>query len=292
MMLIERVMPLVVASKSTLQCRLTDAARQLGLSDDGARTLVHGVPLRLLNCDCFLDKITSRWRYEFGFPYEIGGKHVYGTHMWPLVDTLCWVLREVDRVLTDRQRREYHLRLSDVEHHQDALVEFVPLFRLGAGVAPEYEATSGRGNRTVDWAIPTRGARVLLEVKHRERDVLEQLARVAAGERREDGTAPGPIHNHAILFRNVEDKYIAADPSVQLQGVWIVPGIQQEQADFETAFRALDPKRVHFAVLGGWESSLHVITVRDGDRATLFEAFPQVDGGSSVFERNGGTRDG
>jgi hypothetical protein len=292
MMLIERVMPLVVGGKSTLQHRLIEAALQLGLSTDEARALVHRVPLRLLNCDCFLDKITSRWRYEFGSPYELGNQLLWGTNMWPLVDNLCWVLREVDRVLTERQRREYHLRLSDIEHHQDTLVEFVPLFRMSGGSQPEYETRSGRGNRTVDGAIPTSGARVLLDVKHRDRDFIEQLSRVAAGERDRDGTAPAPTHNHEILFRNVEDKYTAADPSVQLQGVWIVPGIQQEQTDFETAFRALDSALVHFAVLGGWESSIHIVTARTEDRERLFKMFPQVDGGSSVFERCEGTRGG
>jgi hypothetical protein len=150
MMVIEHVMPVVVAAKSTMEHRLIEAGIAIGMSTNEARSLTHQIPVRLLNCDCFLDKITGRWRYEFGFPYEIAEKLVWGTHMWPLVDNLCRVLRTARDLLTERQRRDFLARLSDVDHHQDALAEFVPVFRLRDGLRPEYEVNSGEGRRNVD----------------------------------------------------------------------------------------------------------------------------------------------
>ena len=168
---------------------------------------------------------------------------------------------------------------------QDALVEFVPILRLAVGLCPEYERPTGQGGRTVDWSIPVDGIPVLVEVKRRDLDLIEEMKRVADGEREHDGTAPQPTHDHGRLFRNVEQKYLPMDPSAQLQGVWVVPGLQQEEAEFDQAFRALDYTLVHFAILGGMESGLHILTLRDEDLVKLRRVFPQVTGGSSVFER-------
>jgi hypothetical protein len=122
---------------------------------------------------------------------------------------------------------------------------------------------------------------VLLEVKRRTRDFIEQADQIAD----EMPEAPEPQHDPKILFRSVEHKFVPAYPDERLQGVWIVTDIKQNEGELANAFNTLDPAKVHFAILGDWEPDAYVLSRRAGDRQYLRELFHVQS--SSRFTFNG-----
>ena len=69
--LIEQVLPKVIGEKATLHRRLAAEGKSYGLSDHEIQALISITPLKLLNSECFLDRLTDLWRYEFGLPFYI-----------------------------------------------------------------------------------------------------------------------------------------------------------------------------------------------------------------------------
>ena len=69
-MLVERVFPQVLGGKATLYRMLTAEGKSRCLSDREIEALISIIPLKLLNVDCFFDRLTDLWRYEFGRPYN------------------------------------------------------------------------------------------------------------------------------------------------------------------------------------------------------------------------------
>jgi hypothetical protein len=67
----------------------------------------------------------------------------------------------------------------------------------------------------------------------------------------------------------VETKFRTADPDLQLQGVWIVTNIKQNNERLWAAFAALDSSKVHFAILGDWKSDAYILVRRDEDEQYL-----------------------
>src|SRR5262249_10314632 len=110
-MLIERVLPRVIGGKATLYGRLIAEGKGRGLSVSEIETLVSLIPLKLLNADCFLDRLTDLWRYEYGLPYESISKnqYVWGSDMWPPVTYLFEAVRFAQTRLPAQQRRRYFL---------------------------------------------------------------------------------------------------------------------------------------------------------------------------------------
>ncbi len=105
-------------------------------------------------------------------------------------------------------------------------------------------------------------------VKRRTTDFIQQAERIVT-----EGAAPEPDHDPAVLFRSVEQKFVAANPSVRLQGAWIFTDIQQEEELLARAFSALDPDKVHFAVFGDWKLDVYVLVRRETDRQYLLDLF-------------------
>jgi hypothetical protein len=286
-MLIEHVFPHVVGATASLQDRLAAEGRNAEITPELVDEIVSALPLKILNSECFFDRMTSVWRYEFGLPRRVGGNQLlWGTHMWTPVTILLRVLRVAHQRLSAQQRRRYLERLADLEKHEDVLSEFLPVARLADEVSAEFGHLTGAGGRDVDWRIRAAGHRpVLVEVKNRMRDLLEVADRVEAGERDPDGTAPAPIHNVAILFRGVEDKFRSVEPDEQLQGAWIATDLQQEEVELATAFAALDSTKVHYIILGDWAPGIAVLTRRAADRTMLVELFREQDSGRFTFRR-------
>jgi hypothetical protein len=65
-MLIDAVFPAAVGAKDMLLRRLITLARKQQMNN--LDELVGPVPVRLLNARCFFDRMTQRWRYEYGLP--------------------------------------------------------------------------------------------------------------------------------------------------------------------------------------------------------------------------------
>ncbi len=222
-MMIEHVFPQVVGETALLRDVLRGHLIEAGEPPEHADALLAMVPDPLIGAGAFLDKMTGLWRYEFGVPFEINGSQVWGAHMWVPVAYLGETLKTVNRFLGHGTRAKYLARLNHPERHAITLAEMIPGSKLAAAAHAELEVSGlGVGNSTVDWLIAGNPRRILLDLKSRSRDFIEQMAR--AGDARE---MPEPEHDPALLFRNLEGKFVAADPDTQLQGAWIATHIAQ-----------------------------------------------------------------
>ena len=199
-MFIDQLFPEVVAGKSTLRERLLARAAACGWPEDRANLLLAIVPQRLISSACFLDKMTGLWRYEFGIPYDIAKKFVWGTHMWVAADRLFFALSTAYSRLPEDKRTAYLERLAAPDRHQATLVEMIPAHKVDPTVQMTFEVAGlGAGDRAVDWVIGPQGGRTtLLDVKQRTTDFIQQAERISA-----EGAAPEPDHDPALLFRSV-----------------------------------------------------------------------------------------
>ena len=268
-MMIDQVFPHVVGDQGVLKDQLFRHAREQGLSAEQATERFAGIPAPLIDAGTFLDKLTGLWRYEFGVPFEIDGTLVWGVHMWVPVEHLHRAIVTANARLSEQERAAYYPRLNDPARHSVTLAEMIPGSKVRADMPAQFEVTGlGAGNSTIDWVVHAPDRRVMLDVKSRSKDFIEQMTR-------EDGTKvmPVPDHDPALLFRSLDRKFLPANSEEQLQGVWIATHIQQNEDGLSKAFAALDPDKVHFAILGDWEPDVHVLVRRDTDRKYLLELF-------------------
>lgn len=278
-MMIDQVFPHVVGERGSLKDRLLQRAKEQGLSVQQATALFASVPAPLIDAGAFLDKMTGLWRYEFGVPFEIQGTLVWGAHMWVPVDYLHRTIVVANSRLSVQKRSAYYARLNEPERHAITLSEMIPGSKLAVDVPAEFEVSGyGTGNSTVDWVIYAPERRVLLDVKSRSKDFIEQMTR-------EDGSKEmsEPEHDPALLFRSLDKKMLPANPDERLQGVWIATHIQQNADVLNKAFAALDPERVHFAILGDWDPDVHLLVRRDADREYLLDLFGATSSNRFTF---------
>jgi hypothetical protein len=277
-MMIDQVFPHFVLARSTLKDQLFQQAKEQGLSAERATERFTSVPVPLIDAGAFLDKLTGLWRYEFGIPFEIKGQ-VWGTHMWVPIDNLHRAIITANARLSEQERSAYYKRLNVPKLHAVTLAEMIPGSKLPSELRAEFEVTGyGSGDSTVDWVVHAPDRRVLLDVKSRSRDFVEQMTQ-------EDGSSemPEPEHDPALLFLSLEKKFRPASPDELLQGVWIATHIQQSADALDKAFAALDPEKVHFAILGDWKSDVHLLVRREADRAYLLELFGATSSGRFTF---------
>lgn len=281
-MLIEKIFPAVVAEKGTLLKCLFAEGKNRGLSNEDTEAIVSIVPKTLIETGAFLDKMTGLWRYEFGVPYVIAQNLVWGTHMWVPVESLFKTLLCAHSRISENKRGTYLAELADPKKHQNKLVEMIPVAKVGSNTSVDFEVSGlGAGNRTVDWVIgPQDGRTVLLDVKRRTTDFIKQTERIDTAK-----VAPEPSHDPELLFRSVEQKFLPADPDLQLQGVWIVTDIKQEENQLLQAFATLDASKVHFAILGDWKPDVYVLSKRDIDRQFLLKIFRIYTSNRFIFQK-------
>ena len=117
---IDAVFPAAVGAKDMLLRRLLTLARRQQLNDFDE--LVGPVPVRLLNARCFFDRMTQRWRYEYGLPLHLNTtrQQLWGTHMWLPVRTLLQVLMCAHARMPADQYAVYCVRLASEGKHHDA----------------------------------------------------------------------------------------------------------------------------------------------------------------------------
>lgn len=221
---------------------------------DSGTDLISSIPSPLIKSEAFLDKMTNLWRYEFGIPYEIDGSLFWGTQMWVPVLNLLNALQIVKNRLNDEQRAIYLARLNVPQKHLDTLVEMIPVKKVKPEVPVEFEVIGyGSGNKSIDWLIkPNEERSVLIDVKRRMTDFIHHM--------RNTNEPDNDEHDHALLFRSVESKFMSKDPNEQLQGVWIVTDIKQNREKLMTAFNELDATKVHFAILGDWRDDALIVS--------------------------------
>ena len=264
------------------------SAKWRGMSHTEVEKVIRLVLPPILELVCFLDKMTSLWRYDCGEPFDNlpGDQVVFGTNMYNEVDRLFDVIICARHRLDEGQLSNYLNRLADPNKHQDLLFEFAPILRVDSSVKVDYEASGyAEGNGTVDWLIRSEPGPLLLDVKNRTRDLIESLVRFHLGERDPDGTAPAPTHNPSLLFRSVEPKFKQRSPSEVIQAVWVVTAVKQEEPALQAAFAKLDGSRVHGAIFGDWEDDVYVLTNDAAAKETVLEVLRLQESRRAVFRR-------
>ncbi len=259
-----------------------------GMSHQEVEEVIRLVPPPIFESICFLDRLTSLWRYDYGEPFDNlpGNQMVFGTNMYNEVERLFDVLNCARRRLDPDQLRNYLSRLADPNKYQNFLFEFAPILRLDSSVKADYEVPGyAEGNGTVDWLIRSEPVPLLLDAKNRTRDLIESLVRFQLGERDPDGTAPAPTHDHSLLFRSVEQKFKQRSPSEVIQGVWVVTTIAQEESELLAAFTKLDSSRVHVAIFGDWEDDVYVLTNDAAVKETVLQVLRLRESRRAVFRR-------
>jgi len=271
-----RIPEQLCSERSTLRDRLNEMQSTGEAGSALPREILALLPDDLVGAPAFLESMTRMWRYEYGEAYENIGGHatMYGTDQCPSVDRLVRVLRCAQRHLDEGQLKSYLSLLTQRSRHDEALAEFTPVLRLPEDVSLTYETKDYSPNgKTVDWFIDThQGRPMLLEVKCRKRDLLDNTAQILANP----GATPAefmPRPQSERLFDDVEAKFLARSSKEILQGVWIRSPIAQHRDSLEHAFDDLDHSKVHFAVLANSSAEAYVLSRESADRDHILETF-------------------
>lgn len=259
-----------------------------GWTKDEAATLADLIPESLCGAPCFLDKLTYRWLYAYGEPVTLPGGQVRGIGItYHSLVTLIEVLACARVRLPESVFKDYITRAVDPKKHADMLSEFAPILPLASSTKVEYEVTGqSPGNRRIDWLLVGEdGFAILLEVKLREADLIRGLGRIQAGDLTSDGKGPAPDHDHNLLFRSVEHKFLLRPPDQMVQGVWIHTALMQERGELERSFMSLDSQKVHFAILGSWEGGVHFLGRGGVPKDRVLQLLQVKESSGRVFNR-------
>jgi hypothetical protein len=272
----------LLGAHSTLLERFLAVATQLQDRSEEAERLFNLLPKEIQGVPTFFERLTSRWRYDFGTPIELSSNQVLvGTNTWPEVEHLYRCLTEVGSRVSPDKLSQYITRLSSRSKHQDVLFEARPLFSLARSVAVEFEVVGhGRGNRTIDWRLLAHDeVEMLLEVKFRLGDVARHINTVAPSLNAGLPEVPWGPGDPDPLFRDTYEKFLPADPHKRLQGTWIHHSIKVRRSALESYFQSIPDDLLHFAVLSGWDSGAYLLTrpAVDRGRLTAFFGITEVD---------------
>lgn len=279
-MLIEKVFPQVVQELSDMKSCLIAEFKSTNTAPENIDSFISWFPNDLLTAKCFLCKLTGLWRYEFGLPSTLDKtkKLLWGTPMWPAVNTLLKVVLNAHLKLPQAKLKIYLQRLTDLKKHQDVLVEMIPTFRINHPIPTDFEVTGyGAGNKTIDWKIgPIENRQIFLDVKNRNKDLYEMMDR--------DNTEDLPQNEPSLLFRGLEGKFLPTNPHQSLQGAFIFTSIKQESKKLHDAFNKLDSSKIHFAIIGDEKEDAYVLARRSEDEVFLREIFILKPSARFTFE--------
>ncbi len=284
-MLIEQVFPQLVQELSDMKSCLIAEFKSTNTAPENIDSFISWFPNDLLATKCFLCKLTGLWRYEFGLPSTLDKtkKLLWGTPMWPAVNTLLKAVLNAHLKLPQAKLEIYLQRLIDANKHQDALVEMIPTFRINHPIQTDFEVTGySSGNKTIDWKIgPIGNRQILLDVKNRNKDLYEMMDR--------ENTEAPPQHDHSLLFRGLEAKFLPANPDQSLQGAFIFTSIKQESKKLLNAFNQLDGGKIHFVIIGDEKEDAYVLARRPEDEIFLRKIFTLKPSVRFTFEKKKGS---
>src|SRR4029078_8684539 len=140
-MSIKHLLGPLVGEMSHLVDAFLKLAEKNGQEREEATALFKLLPQEVKSARAFSDKLTMRWRYDFGKPLEFHGSNqvLLGTHQWPEVEHLYLALRAMAQKVPSTALMKYLGRLADRSKHQEVLFEARPLFYLVEGTAAEFE---------------------------------------------------------------------------------------------------------------------------------------------------------
>ncbi len=278
-----RVPPVLVGALSDFAECLESHGNERGVPAEQVASLLAVIPEALLAAPCFLDRLTGLWRYDFGAPIDRlpADRVVLGTLMFTPVGRLLDVLVVAQSRLAHDELVEYAQRLADPGRHQDVMAEMLPVLALGTEVQLDFEVP-GEGGRTVDWLIHRFAEPdILLDVKNRIFDLVDYFTTIV--DSGTEGEAPAPRHDHSRILRDIEEKFTPSDPTVRLQGAWIVSQLQQEEGELRDAFADLDPSRVHFVIVNNWTREAYILTGENVDGPQVLSALGLTHSDRFVF---------
>jgi hypothetical protein len=283
-MKIQEIAPDLVIAVAPLSERLRQDAIAAGFDAARADLFVEGLPPNLKTALCFHDKLTGFWRYEFGEPFYLESQNqlLWGSHMWVPVQYLRRALVCFHRRIPATKRTRYLQRLDEKAKHLDVLSEMLPLLNVNELISADFEVTGrGTGEKEIDWLIgPVGGREVLLDVKSRALDLIQQMDQEPAGDE-----TSAPTHDASLMFRSLETKFASANPSTLLQGAWLATHIKQEEGELRDAFLALDASKIHFAILAHWDPGGLVLVRNEADRLFLCDLFGISENSRFIFHR-------
>ena len=133
--------------------------------------------------------------------------------------------------------------------------ELVPLSRLKRMAKVQYEVP-GQGEKRVEFLIECPGETpILLEVKHRDTDIIQFMEAFHSDGMMEDFPPP----RADFLFRSVVEKLPESNPQDRLQGVWISVHVRHDGGDLHRCFDAIEARRLHFAIIATSEDSAYIL---------------------------------
>lgn len=251
-MKIDKINPQIVGGKELLKSRVVQELKNCGVSIEEIKAFIPFIDPKLLQAQCFYDKRTALWRYEYGDSWPISNKKLWGTNnIWHRVDVLVRVILCAKGILPSDKIKRYMHRIADRSRHLDCLSEMLPVMRLNKNTKVNSDVKSKGLVTDVDWEIlPPNERPIFLEVKNRSRDLCDFAEKDFSGE---------PTHDHSLMFNKVEEKFNEADPNDCLQGVWICSQLRQNEQKLEEAFNQLNPAKIHFAIMGDFYEDVTIL---------------------------------
>lgn len=254
-----------------------EVATQQGQERTDATELFKVLPLEVKSVPAFFDKLTSRWRYDFGEPLTLQGSDqvLLGTHQWPEVEHLYRSLWSMEQHLPKCAFLRYLERLSSRSKHQEVLFEARPLFYLAEGTGAEFEVVGyGKGNRTIDWRFsPSYSPDILVEVKYRIGDVVQHIGPMVPYFNSGQEVVPWDRGRPEPLFASTSEKFMPTSLNTKLQGAWIHLNIKVERSELEAHFLSLHSDLLHFAVLSNWTETGLLLSRQGVDRELILSIF-------------------
>lgn len=266
-----------------LKTSFVGVAVEMGISDTEALQLFNLLPQRIQRALVTPHPRNGRPQYYFGKPIDRlpKGKNMVGSQMFTLVERLVVATVVMAKRLDGWQIEKVQRRLEVEEKHQDVLSEFFPLLFMAEAIPAFYEVP-GEGGKTIEWLIkPSRRTPILLEVKNRLKDLIEWTASYIEGG---SSVVNPPNHDPQLLFASTVEKFKEEYFERQLQGVWIITQLKQDRIRLCQVFNALNPRRLHFAVLANWGPDVHVITREGIDRDLITATLGVKHSEEKVFD--------
>jgi hypothetical protein len=280
-----------MAGAADLRELLKAECKRRHLADAVTESMLAQLPPALEETPCFLDRLTSVWRYEFGEPYTdlAGGTAAVGTHMFQEVETLLDAMLFVSERLSTDERAAYLARLGVSAKHEDVLMECAPVLRLDRVIALGHDRKGyGKGDTTIDWIIgPPDAPLMLLEVKNRHADIRGHLGRIELDATGGTYVASEPTHDVDLLFRSVESKFRRSEVGGPLQCLWVHTSIKQENSELHAAFNKLDPLKVHCVMLGDWNRNVRLLSRTSEQMEFVAELLALRQSSRFTFTRGG-----
>ena len=238
-------------------------ARNFGDSEDSATELIRILHRELKTTHVWYDRITKKWRYEFGVPIDRlpNDYIVYGTDQSPDVEHLYLAVRTANHRLKPQDLIKWLERIADRAKHLHVLVEMRPAINLSLSTKANFEVSGlAEGNTTLDWmVIPAEKPNILLDVKHRQSSQIKHLKQIIPGIERGEQQIVPKAPDPSDLFKSTLKKFSESDGTDNLQGVWAHVEIKEDRDKLATYFKSLPANRIHFLILANWENEATII---------------------------------